>query len=52
MRLAAFAFSSFGAQFFLNRHMQRAAAIFEKKYGADHAKTQESLMLVSAALRV
>jgi hypothetical protein len=29
--------------------MQRAAAIFEKKCGAEHAKTQESRLLVSSA---
>jgi hypothetical protein len=29
--------------------MQRAAAIFEKKYGAEHPKTQESRLLVSVA---
>lgn len=31
--------------------MQRAAAIFEKKYGADHSKTQDSLQLVSISRR-
>lgn len=33
------------------RHMQRAAAIFENKFGGDHPKTLESRQLVRAAAR-
>jgi hypothetical protein len=36
--------------FFSARHMQRAATIFEKKFGSDDTRTVESRQLVRAAL--
>lgn len=56
-RLVSGVWLSFGVAVFvlsslLRRHMQRASAIFENKYGPDHSKTQDSLQLVSIPRRV